>query len=84
VRNAQPMSATSRQLRLRQILGRRVRDERLARDWSQERLAEIADLTQVYISEIEAGKRAVSIDVIEALSNAFRLEAAELLTRKGP
>lgn len=75
------MSAGNKQRRLRVILGRRVREERKNCNWSQEKLAEMAGLSQVYISELESGKRAVSIDVIESLSAAFKIEAAELLTR---
>jgi len=58
-----------------------VREERKKRKWSQEKLAEMAEITQVYVSEIEAGKRAVSIDVIESIAAAFKLDATELLTR---
>jgi transcriptional regulator with XRE-family HTH domain len=64
---------------LRQILASRVRSERLSREWSQEELAGQAGLSQVYISQLESAKRAVSIDCIEQLAGAFGIEAASLL-----
>ncbi len=45
-------------------------------------LAEAAGLTQVYISRIEAAKVAASVDTIESLTAAFKLDSAALLSRK--
>lgn len=70
---------TMRRGSLRKTLGANVRRERMARAWSQEQLGEAANLSQVYISRVEGAKVAASIDVLENLARAFRLEPAELL-----
>lgn len=59
--------------------GKRVREIRVSKEISQEKLAELADLDRTYITGIETGKRNVSITVIEQLSNAFEISLSELL-----
>lgn len=46
---------------------------------SQETLAHEADIDRTYISSIERGVYATSIDVLERLAKALRVEASELL-----
>lgn len=70
-----------RRPKLRQILGANVRRERTSRAWPQEELAHHAHLSQTYISQLESGQRAVSVDAIERLAAAFGIEP-ELLLRK--
>lgn len=64
---------------LRATLGRNVRIARLRRKWSQERLAEATGLTQVYISRLESGKVAASLDTIEKLASGLDCEPHSLL-----
>ena len=59
--------------------GKRVREIRLLKEISQEKLAELADLDRTYITGIERGKRNVSITVIEQLSDALELSLSDLL-----
>ena len=70
-----------RKPKLRQILGANVRRERTTRAWAQEELAHRANLSQTYISQLESGQRAVSVDAIECLAGAFGIEAGLLLSR---
>ena len=65
--------------KVRKILASNVRRERMARGWSQEGLGSKAGTSQVYISEIETGKKAASVDVLEALASALSCEPYELL-----
>ena len=51
--------------------GNRIRELRLLKGVSQEKLAELADLDRTYITGIEKGKRNISITVMEKLSLAF-------------
>lgn len=60
-----------------------VRELRQREDLSQLALAEKADLSLTYISEIERGRRSVSLDTLLRLSRAFGLTGAELLRRAG-
>lgn len=59
--------------------GNTVRRLREARGWSQEKLAEQADLNRSYVGEIERGKTVVSIITIEKLGIAFGFSGADLL-----
>jgi methanogenic corrinoid protein MtbC1/DNA-binding XRE family transcriptional regulator len=52
-------------------LGRRVRDLRLKKGWTQEQLAEGARVTRVCIVAVEGGKQNVSMDIVIRLANAL-------------
>jgi transcriptional regulator with XRE-family HTH domain len=60
--------------------GRRLRELRLEKGWSQETLANIAEIDRTYIPGIESGKRNVSIEVILKLSNAFEIDISQLFS----
>lgn len=51
--------------------GKKVRAIRNTKKVSQEKLAELADLDRTYVSDIENGKRNVSIETIFKISNAL-------------
>ncbi|MDI9847645.1 helix-turn-helix transcriptional regulator [Rhodoblastus sp. 17X3] len=63
----------------RDILARNLRRLRRERGVTQEALAHQVNLTQTYLSEVEAGKRNISIDNIEILADAFGLSLSALL-----
>ena len=65
------------------LLGRNVRRFREARGWSQEGLAERADLHRTYISGIERGIRNPTLTIIFKLANALGVEPGALVDRKG-
>jgi transcriptional regulator with XRE-family HTH domain len=69
---------TSKRESARQVFGRNLRQVRLDKDLTQEELSHATGLRQSYISEIEAGKRNVSIDNIEALAKAMKVSLAQL------
>ena len=62
-----------------QQFGDRVRELRDQRGWSQEYLADAADLHRTHISLIERGQRSVRLETIERLAIAFRVQPAELI-----
>ena len=62
-------------------LGRRVRSLRDAKGWSQERLAEQADLDRSYIAGIEVGARNPSVKALERLATALSVRLSELFER---
>jgi transcriptional regulator with XRE-family HTH domain len=64
---------------IRMRFGRRLRELRLERGWSQETLANLADIDRTYIPGIESGKRNVSIVIIEKLASVFNQPISELL-----
>jgi transcriptional regulator with XRE-family HTH domain len=59
--------------------GRRVRQLRLERDLSQEELAELADLHRNYVSQIEGGRRNVSLLNILKLARGLNVRATKLI-----
>jgi transcriptional regulator with XRE-family HTH domain len=59
--------------------GRRLRELRLEKGWSQETLANLAEIDRTYIPGIENGKRNVSIMVIEKFALVFEISLSELL-----
>ena len=61
-------------------VGHRIQSLRLERGWTQEQLAEYADLHVSYISTLEKGKKNPSIEVISRLSSAFQLTLSEILS----
>lgn len=61
------------------VIGTNVRKYRKLRNWSQERLAEEADLHPTYISGIERGIRNVSGLNIERIAKALKIKPYELL-----
>ena len=58
--------------------GKRVKQLRVSNGYSQEKLAEISDLDRTYIPGIEAGKRNVSLEIINKLAKAFEIEIHKL------
>ncbi len=64
---------------IKKKIGIKVKSLRQEKGWSQEKLALTADLDRTYIPSIEAGKRNVSITVIEKIATALNVEIIELL-----
>jgi transcriptional regulator with XRE-family HTH domain len=60
-------------------IGLRVKELRISKGYSQEQLAELADLDRTYIPGIESGKRNISIVVVEKLAMAFQITISELM-----
>jgi transcriptional regulator with XRE-family HTH domain len=59
-------------------LGRRIRQLRHAKRWSQERLAEQADLDRSYVAGIEVGTRNPSLKALDRLATALSVRLWEL------
>ena len=59
-------------------LGRRVRELRDAKGWSQERLAEEAEMDRSYIAGIEVGARNPSLKALERLAGGLRVPLRDL------
>ncbi|WP_163537318.1 helix-turn-helix transcriptional regulator [Gracilibacillus sp. YIM 98692] len=63
---------------IKQIFGNNMRKNRLERNLSQEQLAFETNLHRTYISEVERGKRNISIENIELIAKALDIPIAEL------
>ncbi len=63
------------------VFGRVVRRARESQRWSQERLAEKADLNRSYLGEIERGDVVPSLHTMAKLAGALELKLSELVAR---
>jgi transcriptional regulator with XRE-family HTH domain len=61
------------------LFGKRVRELRLAKELSQEELAEIAGLHRNYIGGIERGERNLGLLNVVQLAHALSVKPAKLL-----
>ena len=61
------------------VLGRAIRERRIALGLSQEKLAEIAELHWTYIGGVERGERNVSLMNIVRIAAALKVTASDLL-----
>ena len=59
--------------------GKRVREQRLARGISQERLGAITDIDRTYIGMIERGERNITLPKAELIAKALDVKLSKLL-----
>jgi transcriptional regulator with XRE-family HTH domain len=65
---------------LKQTVARNVRRLRLERGYTQEELSELADINRNYTGMIERGERSPTVDMLEKLSKALKIDPVALLT----
>ena len=66
-------------------ISKRLRELRLRHNLTQQELAEIADFSQNFLQQIEAGrKKEIWLSTVERLAAAFSLQAHEFLTPQCP
>jgi transcriptional regulator with XRE-family HTH domain len=61
------------------ILGRRIREQRERQNLNQEQFAEIVDISNVHLSEIERGRKSPSMETFIRIVNALDTPADYLL-----
>lgn len=59
-------------------LGERIKYLREQRNWSQQRLGEEANISQTYVSDLEANRKKPGYTVIKKLAKAFDIGLDEL------
>lgn len=62
-----------------ELFGRRLREIRKERGLTQEALAESADLSGNYISDLELGRKVPSLTILVRLSQALEIATTDLL-----
>jgi transcriptional regulator with XRE-family HTH domain len=60
-------------------LGRRIREERLKLNLTQEQLAEQVDISTSYMGQIERGERNIALDTLVRMSNSLGVTVDYLL-----
>lgn len=66
-------------MNLQERIGQAIVQLRKQKNLSQEQLALQADIDRRYMSDIENGKRNVSIDILERISKVLEKKVSELL-----
>ena len=64
--------------RIRKTFGKKVRNLRKSKGYSQESFADAVDLHRTYIGAIERGEQNVSLDNIERIAKALKIRISEL------
>lgn len=62
------------------IIAENVKAYRLAKDISQEKLAELADVHRNYIGHVERAERNMTVESIESIAKALGVTVIALLT----
>lgn len=63
----------------RMIFARNLKEARAEARLSQEELADLAGLHRTYVGSVERGERNISIDNIERLASALKVDIKDLL-----
>ncbi|HHK6100309.1 TPA: helix-turn-helix domain-containing protein [Yersinia enterocolitica] len=69
---------------LRILFGQRVKELRIATGMSQEAFADLCGFARSYMSRIERGGSNASLDAIETLADALKVEPSRLLASAPP
>lgn len=62
---------------IKEQVGKRIKELRLAKNMSQEDFAYKCGLDRTYITSLERGKRNVSLINLEKIANAFEISLSE-------
>ena len=63
----------------RRIVGENIRLQRKRVDFSQEKLAEKADLHPVYVGNVERGEENISLDSLARIAKALKVSLRDLV-----
>ncbi|MFO7675682.1 MAG: helix-turn-helix transcriptional regulator [bacterium] len=64
---------------VRVVVGQRIRELREKKGWSQEKLAEEADLHRTYIGQVERGEKNIGVENLVRIAAALGSTAADVL-----
>lgn len=63
---------------MRKKFGKRIRELRLAKGWSQEKFADEVGVHRTYIGAVERGEQNIALDNIERIAKQLRISVEEL------
>ena len=73
------IKSTLQLMNIKQKFGVKIKQFRIEKEWSKEKLALNAGLDRTCLSSIEKGERNVSLEVIEKLALALNVKPSELI-----
>lgn len=68
---------------IKKILGDNIRRLRTSKGWTQVYLADVLELTPSFFTLVESGQRGMSLEVIEATAEIFKVPVASLFIEHG-
>jgi len=68
-------------MELRQVFAENMRKTRKERGLTQDDLGELCDSARNYIGEIERGEKTPTLDMVEIIANALKVDAHTMLRR---
>lgn len=71
-------------IKLRHLIGERIRAKRKERGLSQEELAERANIHPTYIGQLERGEKSATVDSLEKITAALEITFEELFSHLQP
>lgn len=66
------------------VVGDRIRDLRSGRNWSQEELADRANLSRSFMGEIERGQASATIESLEKIATALEITLEDMFRNLQP
>ena len=66
---------------IKTTLGKIIRELRHEHGFTQEKLAELAEIDRTYIYRLESGKRLPSLEVVFRIAKAFNITPGQLIDR---
>ena len=67
-----------KEIKLRHIIGERIKNKRKEKGWTQEQLAEKTGMHPTYVGKMERGDKSATLDSLEKVVNALDLSYVEL------
>jgi transcriptional regulator with XRE-family HTH domain len=64
----------------KKLVGRRIRHFREEKGWSQEKLAEMADMDRTYVGRIERGEKNIGVENLFRLARTLGVAPGSLLS----
>jgi transcriptional regulator with XRE-family HTH domain len=61
-----------------QKLGREIQKHRKAKGYSQEQLAELANISRAHMGHIEQGRKTPSVDLLEKIAKALKIKVRDI------
>ena len=66
-------------MNINEKFGKRVKEIRLSKKMSQEKLANLAEIDRTYLPEVERGERNISLVVAEKIANALEVKLSSMI-----